>query len=116
MSSAQTTEKQTVRAQNLSRPAGQVGRLLVMSNRAPIEVVNENGHERVEPTVGGVGSTFLRLLERYGGLWIAWTGGSGASKRTMLPPLDPRFAMSLLRLSEKDVSNYYYGMCNRGLW
>ena len=87
-----------------------------MSNRAPIEVVNENGQERVEPTVGGVGSTFLRLLERYGGLWIAWTGGSGASKRTMLPPVDPRFAMSLLRLSEKDVSNYYYGMCNRGLW
>ncbi len=92
------------------------GRLLVMSNRAPIEVVSEGGKERVEPTVGGVGSTFLRLLERYGGLWIAWSGGSSGPQRTMLPPVNPRFAMSLLKLSERDVSNYYYGMCNRGLW
>jgi trehalose 6-phosphate synthase/phosphatase len=116
MSSAPTTEEQAATMQKLPGAVDRVGRLLVMSNRAPVEVVTEHGHERVEPTVGGVGSTFLRLLEKFGGLWIAWSGGSGAPKRTMLPPSNPRFAMSLLRLSEKDVSNYYYGMCNRGLW
>jgi trehalose-6-phosphate synthase len=50
-------------------------RLLVMSNRAPIRLVREDGQERLEPTVGGVGTTFLRLLEQHGGLWIAWSGG-----------------------------------------
>jgi hypothetical protein len=44
-------------------------RLIVMSNRAPIRFIREGGKERVEPTVGGVGTTFLRLLERSGGLW-----------------------------------------------
>jgi len=114
--SVYTNEKETAIRQSAPHVEARPGRLLVMSNRAPIEVVTEDGRERVEPTVGGVGSTFLRLLERYGGQWIAWSGGSNGPKRTMLPPLNPRFLMSLLRLSERDVSNYYYGMCNRGLW
>ena len=39
-----------------------------MSNRAPIRLVKEGERERIEPTVGGVGTTFLRLPERHGGL------------------------------------------------
>jgi trehalose 6-phosphate synthase/phosphatase len=92
------------------------GRLLVMSNRAPIRLVQEDGRERIEPTVGGVGSTFLRLLERYGGTWIAWSGTKNSPGRVMMPPANPQFTMVFPRLSEHDISNYYYGMCNRGLW
>ena len=91
-------------------------RLIVISNRAPIRLVRENGRERIEPTVGGVGSTFLRLLEHHGGLWIAWSGGQKTPARLQLPAADPRFALMFAPLSERDVSNYYYGMCNRGLW
>jgi trehalose 6-phosphate synthase/phosphatase len=93
-------------------------RLIVMSNRAPIRVVREDGEERIEPTVGGVGSTFLRLLERHGGLWIAWSGGKTSPGRVAMPPHanPPRFSMVLMPLTERDISNYYYGMCNRGLW
>jgi trehalose 6-phosphate synthase/phosphatase len=91
-------------------------RLIVISNRAPIRVVRENGRERIEPTVGGVGSTFLRLLEHHGGLWIAWSGGHKAPARLRLPADDPRFALLFAPLTERDISNYYYGMCNRGLW
>lgn len=95
----------------------QIGpRLLVMSNRAPIRLVKEDGRERIEPTVGGVGTTFLRLLERHGGLWIAWSGGQHRPGSVMMPPAAPRFAMLLTRLSERDISGYYYGMCNRSLW
>ena len=47
----------------ISEPAGRrsekESRLLVMSNRAPIRLIKEGGRERIEPTVGGVGSTFL---------------------------------------------------------
>jgi trehalose 6-phosphate synthase len=91
-------------------------RLLVMSNRAPIKLIHENGKERIEPTVGGVASTFLRLLERYGGLWIAWSGGKNHAARMLLPSADPRFAMVFAKLTERDISSYYWGMCNRGLW
>jgi trehalose 6-phosphate synthase/phosphatase len=87
-----------------------------MSNRAPIRVIREDGRERIEPTVGGVGSTFLRLLERHGGLWIAWSGARDNPGRVSLPPREPRFSIIFPSLSERDISQYYYGMCNRGLW
>jgi trehalose 6-phosphate synthase/phosphatase len=91
-------------------------RMLVMSNRAPIRVINEDGHEKIEATVGGVGSTFLKLLENYGGLWIAWSGSKNAPGRILMPPAKPHFAMVFPRLTERDISNYYYGMCNGALW
>ena len=90
--------------------------LVVMSNRAPIRIVRDDSEERIEATVGGVGTTFLRLLERNGGRWIAWSGGQAAPSRLSVPADDPLFEMHLLRLSEREVSEYYYGMCNRGLW
>jgi len=91
-------------------------RLIVMSNRAPIRIVREAGRERIEPTVGGVGSTFLRLLEHHGGLWIAWSGGQRTLAPREMPPDDPRFKIVFAPLNEQDISDYYHGMCNRGLW
>jgi trehalose 6-phosphate synthase/phosphatase len=91
-------------------------RLLVMSNRAPIRLVREGDHERIEPTVGGVGTTFMRLLERHGGLWIAWAGARNRSGREQMPPRDPRFEMVFTPLTEREIAGYYHGLCNRGLW
>jgi trehalose 6-phosphate synthase/phosphatase len=114
----------TIGANSVSRESSAIAampeagdrRLLVMSNRAPIRVIREGARERIEPTVGGVGSTFLRLLEKHGGLWIAWSGGQRVPRRMQMPRHDPRFAMLFAPLSERDISHYYYGMCNRGLW
>src|SRR6516164_6014982 len=91
-------------------------RLIVMSNRAPIRIVREAREERLEPTVGGVGTTFLRLLERTGGLWIAWSGGQKTPPSKLMPPGAPRFKIIFAPLGEQDISDYYHGMCNRGLW
>jgi trehalose 6-phosphate synthase len=87
-----------------------------MSNRAPIRLIRENGRDIIEPTVGGVGTTFLRLLERHGGLWIAWSGSRDNPGRMMMPPEAPRFGMLFPRLTERDIASYYWGMCNRALW
>jgi trehalose 6-phosphate synthase/phosphatase len=91
-------------------------RLIVVSNRAPVRMVQVDGEERIQPTVGGVGSTFTRLLERDGGVWIAWAGGRSQAHRVPMPPTNPRFELVFVDLTERDVSQYYYGMCNRGLW
>src|ERR1700724_1867823 len=90
-------------------------KLVVMSNRAPIKIVREGHDERIEPTGGGGGTTFLRLLERHGGLWIAWNGGQKTPRRLSLPAENPRFDLSFVELSDRDVSQYYHGMCNRAL-
>ncbi len=90
--------------------------LVVISNRAPIRIVRDLVGERIEPTVGGVGGTFQRLLEEHGGTWIAWPGGRTLQKRVPMPPHSPAFDLVFVDLSERDVSQYYYGMCNQGLW
>ncbi len=95
-------------------PLGQ--RLVVMSNRAPVRISYEGGRESIERTVSGVGGTFLHVLERRGGLWIAWSGGQKTPRHLPFPPENPRFTMSFVELSERDVSQYYYGLCNRALW
>ncbi|MGH7813839.1 MAG: alpha,alpha-trehalose-phosphate synthase (UDP-forming) [Candidatus Binataceae bacterium] len=116
MGAAQTSVKGIAAKLTGASSPGRANRLLVMSNRAPIRVVNEDGKEKIAPTVGGVGSTFLRLLERYGGMWIVWSGTKSGHGRVMMPPADPQFSMVFARLRERDISDYYYGMCNRGLW
>jgi trehalose 6-phosphate synthase/phosphatase len=100
----------------VSHRAVKAPRLLVMSNRAPVRLVREHGHAHVEQTVGGVGSTFRRILDRSGGVWIAWSEGRNQPARIELPTDNPRFTMCFTRLSERDVSEYYYGACNRALW
>jgi trehalose 6-phosphate synthase/phosphatase len=110
-------------AQDFSRPDGASNgnvlagrRLVIMSNRAPIRIVRHGTADRIEQNVGGVGTTFLRLLERHGGLWIAWSGGQRTPRHLSLPLDHPRFTMSFIELAERDVSQYYYGLCNRALW
>jgi len=88
----------------------------VMSNRAPMRLVREQRRLQIEQTVGGVGSTFLRLLQHSGGVWIAWSEGKNQPKRIEMPLDNPRFTMAFTHLSDRDISDYYYGACNRGLW
>src|SRR6266478_5126478 len=76
-------------ARNGVTPLPRGNRLIVMSNRAPIRVVREGPRERIEPTVGGVGLTFMRLLEHHGGLWNAWSVG----QKTPAPPLIPTLTL-----------------------
>jgi trehalose 6-phosphate synthase/phosphatase len=92
------------------------GRLMVVSNRAPFRVVREGARKRIEPTVGGVATTFLHLLEMHGGLWIAWSGGADAPPALEIPAENPRFSINFISLSEERIAHYYWGMCNRGLW
>jgi trehalose 6-phosphate synthase/phosphatase len=92
------------------------GRLIVVTNRAPVKVIARGDATRVETTVGGVATAFVQLLEKFGGLWIAWSGSSEEFGSLRLPMDNPRFSMILKGLTETETTQYYWGMCNRGLW
>src|SRR5262249_44901752 len=91
-------------------------RLLIVSNRAPFRIIHEGDRERVEPTVGGVATTFLHLLETHGGLWIAWSGGTETPVQLHVSGKHRPFSISFIGLSERQISHYYWNTCNRGLW
>jgi trehalose 6-phosphate synthase/phosphatase len=110
----QKSVKQTVGRQKAG--SARTGhRLVIISNRAPVEVVGEGSNQTTRRTVGGVANTFVRLLENHGGLWIAWSGGQAAQRLTM-PSHNARLTMLLLGLADREVTHYYHGLCNRALW
>jgi trehalose 6-phosphate synthase len=74
------------------------------------------------PAAGGLVSALLGVFKATGaGLWVAWAGSGAperdpASARADLPPAAPFFTQRWVNLSERDVSQSYYGFSNRGLW
>jgi alpha,alpha-trehalose-phosphate synthase [UDP-forming] len=97
-------------------------RLVVVSNRAPVEIKRRPDGNRIVPTVGGMVSALLAVFKTSrAGLWVAWSGSesstpAAAARKLELPADDPCFTLRFVRLTERDVSQYYYGFSNRGLW
>ncbi|HJQ83918.1 MAG TPA: trehalose-6-phosphate synthase [Candidatus Binatia bacterium] len=90
-------------------------RLLVVSNRAPVEV--ERGPEglRIVRTVGGLAAALDDALRLRGGTWIAWVGAHAADE---LPGTETglRYPIRAVRLKEREVNDYYAGFANQVLW
>ncbi|MEX2541175.1 MAG: trehalose-6-phosphate synthase [Trueperaceae bacterium] len=89
-------------------------RLLIVANREPIRR-QEDGSWL--PSVGGLTSALLPVLEERGGGWVAWGEDEVDELRSIsYPSDDPRFRVERLPLCEREVRNYYYGFSNRVLW
>lgn len=88
--------------------------LIIAANREPIQRQEDGSWQ---PSVGGLTSALLPVLEERGGAWVAW-GEDDIEQQSVLhyPPGDPKFHVSRLELSEDEVQNYYYGFSNRVLW
>jgi trehalose 6-phosphate synthase/phosphatase len=89
-------------------------RLLIVANREPIRMQEDGSWH---PSVGGLTSALMPVLQERGGGWVAWGEGSGEESGTIAyPPDDPAFRVERLPLCEREVRNYYYGFSNRVLW
>src|SRR5919198_1061013 len=83
-------------------------RLLVVSNRAPVEVVHGPEGARIVRTVGGLAGALDDALRARGGEWIAWIGpqaGDGLPAGTSGLP----YPIRAVRLKEREINNYYAG-------
>ncbi len=94
---------------------GSLPRLLVVSNRAPVEVTREGSHLRIRRTVGGLATALDDVLRERPGTWIAWAGSVRdedlTPERTGLP-----YPIRAVQLSERELDNYYAGFANQVLW
>jgi trehalose 6-phosphate synthase/phosphatase len=90
-------------------------RLLVVSNRAPIEAIGEETKRRFRRTVGGLATALDVTLRERPGLWIAWASTAAdevlTPERTGLP-----YPIHTVHLSAHEVDHYYGGFANQVLW
>jgi len=95
-------------------------RLLIVSNRMPINVTKREGSLRFQPSVGGVATGLSSFYKLYQSLWIGWPGITleklrmdeieEIGEKLIDEDCYPVF------LSQHDVENYYYGFCNKTIW
>ena len=90
-----------------------VQRLVIMSNRGPYHIrVTKQGIKR-EKTVGGLVTSILPMVERFGGVWIAWGDPEGRypSSNKQL-----NFDLRYISLTPEEFKGYYLGLANNALW
>jgi alpha,alpha-trehalose-phosphate synthase [UDP-forming] len=90
-------------------------RLLIVSNRGPLEVDTSADGVRLARTVGGLASALDDTLRAHGGMWIAWVGTHAADELptdvTGLP-----YPIRAVRLKERELNDYYAGFANQVMW
>ncbi len=100
-------------------------RLIVVSNRLPITVTEENGEFTVQESVGGLVtglSSYLSTikessLDKSEFIWVGWPGVSASgTKREELRRKAESLNLSPVFLSEKVMDRFYYGFCNKTIW
>ena len=100
----------------------EASRIVLMSNREPYVHERTKKGIRCKVPTGGLVAALEPVMKATRGTWIAWGSGSAdmetcdASGRLLVPPDQPRYTLRRVWFTTKEVSDYYYGFCNRIIW
>lgn len=102
-------------------------RLLVVSNRLPFTVVEEEGCLKFKESAGGLVSGLSAYLDSLNGpslsaakyVWVGWPGISIDDKmkqKKLKEKALSEFGAYPVFLSEMEMENFYHGFCNKTIW
>ncbi|MFB3766446.1 MAG: bifunctional alpha,alpha-trehalose-phosphate synthase (UDP-forming)/trehalose-phosphatase [Methanotrichaceae archaeon] len=98
-------------------------RILIVSNRLPVTVLDEHTL-KLQESVGGLASGLKAYLDsedvasKYDYIWMGWPGTTvkGQKKEQLVSKLISEFKAHPVFLSEKAMEKFYHGFCNRTIW
>ena len=95
-------------------------RVLIVANRLPVTVGDEDGRLQVRLSSGGLATGLRPMHERSHGLWIGWPGRKlddlAASDRNALLRQLTDLRLVPVTLSDRDVEDFYERVANAVLW
>src|SRR3990170_2956421 len=101
-------------------------RLLIISNRLPITVVEKEGKLSFQQSMGGLVSGISSYLDSLKGIsfssseyiWIGWPGISvnDKMKLKLKEKVSSEYQAYPVFLSEKVMEKFYHGFCNKTIW
>lgn len=97
-------------------------RLILVSNAEPYVHRQEDSEIVCEKQAGGLTSALDPLLQKTGGLWIAWGRGGKYdfdvldSEGKVRVPDEDGYLLKRLKLTKDEVNGFYLGFSNRVLW
>lgn len=101
------------------RSSASMSKMIMVSNRLPVNVVKRGNELKLQQSVGGVATGLASVRESHGAVWLGWPGlpieRIGGQLKDVEGELKARDLHPVL-LSDQDVEQYYYGFSNRTLW
>ncbi|MBU2536635.1 MAG: bifunctional alpha,alpha-trehalose-phosphate synthase (UDP-forming)/trehalose-phosphatase [Chloroflexi bacterium] len=97
-----------------------MSRLLIISNRLPLNVERKDGKLQFQPSLGGLATALGAFYKSRPSLWIGWPGieqeklQKGEEKEIEDKLAEERCCPVFL--SGKDVDDFYFGFCNQTIW
>ena len=97
-----------------------MSRLLIVSNRLPVNVAKKERGIRFESSVGGVATGLDSFYKSQESMWIGWSGITLDKVRVdEVQEIGERLKEGNCHpifLSRQDADKYYYGFCNKTIW
>ena len=96
-----------------------MSRLIIVSNRLPINVVKKGNSLQFQPSVGGVATGLSSVSKSTKCIWIGWPGITVKNIQGKEKKIEENLQAENcypVFLSKHDVNNYYYGFCNKTIW
>jgi len=97
-----------------------MNKIIIVSNRLPLQISIEDDHLQVRPSVGGLATGLKSVHKESNGIWIGW---SGLTQEELTPELEAKVEKAVhkeqcvtVSLTQSDLDLYYYGFSNRTLW
>jgi len=96
-----------------------MNRLIIVSNRLPVNIVIEDDSLAVHSSIGGLATGLKSFYKSYDSLWVGWPGLSdeeiGNKKNIINKKLFQERCLPVY-LEEEDIQRYYYGFSNNTIW
>ncbi len=97
-----------------------MGRLLIVSNRLPINVSKIKDKIRFQPSIGGVATGLASFYKKYNGIWLGWPGISpkkiNEQEKAFIKEELERNNCYPVFLSQHEIEYYYAGFSNKTIW
>lgn len=106
----------------LSKPISPENRLVVVSNRLPVTVVEEeSGSFTLKASSGGLVTALEPVLKQRKGVWIGWTGNFSESESELSESLrlyaeEVGYGLVPVFLQKQQVEEFYGGFSNQIIW
>ncbi|GAA4385490.1 trehalose-6-phosphate synthase [Tsukamurella soli] len=90
-----------------------VAEFVVVANRLPVDIVQDEQGVSWNTSPGGLVTALEPILRARRGAWVGW---AGAADVEVDPMSGDDMTLHPVRLSEREVIDYYEGLSNAGLW
>ncbi len=94
-------------------------RLVVVSNRLPVAISQEDGRWTVAPATGGLVTALVPIIKRTKGMWIGWPGCSSEAPSEQLLrdySAEQEYELKPVMVTEEEIEKYYRGFSNKTIW